>query len=172
MDLDNMSKITNTRGGQTRRTVMQGALAGGLATFALAGTAPVNRARAAADASKWPKGAFSEKTEAGALKALYGKTPEASDKVSLDAPEIAENGAVVPISVTTALPGVTSISIIVAGNPFPLAAHYLIPAGTTAAVANRLKLAKTSNVIALVEAGGKIYSATKEVKVTVGGCGG
>jgi len=171
MELNSMSKNTNTRRGHTRRTVMQGALAGGLATLGLAGTAPGNRARAA-DAGKWPKDAFSQKTEAGAIKALYGKTPEASDKVSLDAPEIAENGAVVPISVTTALPGVTSIAIIVAGNPFPLAAHYVIPDGTSAAVANRLKLAKTTNVIALVEAGGKIYSATKEVKVTVGGCGG
>ena len=132
----------------------------------------VDRARAAADAGKWPKDAFSQKTEAGAIKALYGKTPEASDKVSLDAPEIAENGAVVPISVTTTLPDVTSIAIIVAGNPFPLAAHYVIPAGTSAVVANRLKMAKTSKVIALVESGGKVFSATKEVKVTVGGCGG
>jgi sulfur-oxidizing protein SoxY len=172
MELNSMSKNTATRRGHTRRSVMQGAIAGGLATLGVAGTALVSRAHAAADASKWPKDAFSQKTEAGAIKALYGKTPEASDKVSLDAPEIAENGAVVPISVTTALPGVTSIAILAAGNPFPLAAHYLIPAGTSAAVANRLKLAKTTNVIALVEAGGKIYSATKEVKVTVGGCGG
>jgi len=171
MDLNSMSENTVKRRGQTRRTVVQGALAGGLATLGLAGTAPADRARAA-DASKWPKEAFSQKTEAGAIKALYGKTPEASDKVSLDAPEIAENGAVVPISVTTTLPGVTSIAILAAGNPFPLAAHFVIPAGTSAAVANRLKLAKTTNVIALVEAGGKIYSATKEVKVTVGGCGG
>ena len=171
MDLNRMSKNLNARRGPTRRTIVQGALAGGLATLGLAGTAPVSRARAA-DASKWPKDAFSQKTEAAAIKTLYGKMPEASDKVSLDAPEIAENGAVVPISITTTLPGVTSIAIVVAGNPFPLAAHYVIPAGTAAAVANRLKMAKTSNVIALVEAGGKIYSATKEVKVTVGGCGG
>ena len=166
-----MSKNTNGCG-QTRRAVVQGVIAGGLATLGLAGTVPFSRARAAADASKWPKDAFSQKTEAAAIKALYGKTPEASDKVSLDAPEIAENGAVVPISVTTTLPDVTSISIVVAGNPFPLTAHYIIPPGTSAAVANRLKMAKTSNVMALVEAGGKIYSATKEVKVTVGGCGG
>jgi sulfur-oxidizing protein SoxY len=166
-----MSKNTNGRG-QTRRAVVQGAIAGGLATLGLAGTVPFSRAGADADASKWPKDAFSQKTEAAAIKALYGKTPEASDKVSLDAPEIAENGAVVPISVTTTLPDVTSISIVVAGNPFPLTAHYIIPPGTSAAVANRLKMAKTSNVMALVEAGGKIYSATKEVKVTVGGCGG
>ncbi len=171
MDTKSMRKMTNARG-KTRRTVMKGALASGLATLGLAGAATVDRARAAADASKWPKDAFLQKTEAGALKALYGKTPEASDKVSLDAPEIAENGAVVPISVTTTLPNVTSIAIVVSENPFPLTANYIIPAGTSPAVANRLKMAKTSKVIALVASGDKVFSATKEVKVTVGGCGG
>ena len=166
-----MSKNSDAHRGHTRRIVMQGVIAGGLATLGLV-AASFDRARAAPDAGKWPKEAFSQKTEAAAIKTLYGKTPEASDKVSLDAPEIAENGAVVPISVTTTLPGVTAISIVVAGNPFPLAAHYIIPDGTAAAVVSRLKMAKTSNVIALVESGGKIYSATKEVKVTVGGCGG
>ena len=126
----------------------------------------------AADASKWPKDAFQQKTEADAIKALYGKTAEESDKVKLDAPEIAENGAVVPITVSSTLPDVTSIAILVPENPFPLAASYKIPAGTQAMVGNRLKMAKTSKVVALVEAGGKLYSATKEVKVTVGGCGG
>jgi sulfur-oxidizing protein SoxY len=170
----NMSKNTNARRGQTRRTIMQGAIAGGLATLSLAGTAPFNRARAAAaDASKWPKDAFSQKTQPAAIKALFGgKNPEASDKVNLDAPEIAENGAVVPILVSTTLPDVASISIVVSENPFPLTAHYPIPPGTSPMVANRLKMAKTSKVIALVAAGGKVYSATKEVKVTVGGCGG
>ena len=67
---------------------------------------------------------------------------------------------------------VTSISFLVAENPNALAASYQIPPGTMPSVANRLKMAKTSNVIAIVEAGGKLYSATKEVKVTVGGCGG
>ena len=78
----------------------------------------------------------------------------------------------VPISVSSTLADVTSISILVAENPNALAASYKIPAGTIPSVANRLKMAKTSNVIAVVEAGGKLYSATKEVKVTVGGCGG
>ena len=113
-----------------------------------------------------------QKSEADAIKALYGKTAEASDKVKLDAPEIAENGAVVPVSVTTTLADVTSISFLVAENPNALAASYKIPAGTMPSVANRIKMAKTSNVIVVVEAGGKLYSATKEVKVTVGGCGG
>jgi sulfur-oxidizing protein SoxY len=126
----------------------------------------------AADAAGWPVEAFKQKDEAAALKSLFGKTAEASDKVKLEAPEIAENGAVVPISVSTTLPNVTSISVMVAENPYALAASYKIPEGTTAAVSNRLKMAKTSNVVAIVESDGKLYSATKEVKVTVGGCGG
>ena len=77
-----------------------------------------------------------------------------------------------PISVSTSLPNVTSISVMVAENPYALAASYKIPEGTTAAVSNRLKMAKTTNVVAIVELDGKLYSATKEVKVTVGGCGG
>ncbi len=77
-----------------------------------------------------------------------------------------------PISVTTTLADVTSIAFLVSENPNALAATYQIPAGTVPAVANRLKMAKTTNVIVIVEAGGKLYSATKEVKVTVGGCGG
>jgi sulfur-oxidizing protein SoxY len=127
-------------------------------------------ARAATD--KYPEDAFRQKTDAEAIKALYGRSADASDQIKLDTPEIAENGGVVPISVTTTLPGVTSISFLVSENPNALAASYLIPEGTVPSVANRLKMAKTSNVIAIVEANGKLYSATREVKVTVGGCGG
>jgi sulfur-oxidizing protein SoxY len=154
----------------TRRTILKGA-----ATVALIGlgTLPFDTMPALAAANdKWPEDAFKQKNEADAIKSLYGKTAEASDKVKLDAPEIAENGAVVPISVTTTLDNVTSISFLVADNPNALAASYQIPPGTLPSVANRLKMAKTSNVTAIVEAGGKLYSATKEVKVTVGGCGG
>lgn len=172
MNNKNVSQHPNARPGQTRRAVVQAAIAGALAGAGLAGTAPLNRARAAADAAKWPKEAFSQKTEADAIKLLYGKIPEVSDKVNLDAPEIAENGAVVPISVSTTLPDVTSIAIVVSENPFPLAANYPIPPGTSPMVANRLKMAKTSKVIALVASGDKVFSASKEVKVTVGGCGG
>src|SRR5579862_5966816 len=172
MNDKNTGQQPRARDGQTRRAVVHAAVASVLAGTALAGTAPLNRARASANAAKWPKDAFSQKTEAEAIKALYSKTPEVSDKVNLDAPEIAENGAVVPISVRTALPDVTSIAIVVSENPFPLAAHYPIPAGTAPTVANRLKMAKTSKVIALVASGDKVFSASKEVKVTVGGCGG
>jgi len=154
----------------TRRLILQGAASVvllGLGNLPF-GAAP---ARAAAN-DKYPEEAFKQKSEADAIKALYGKTAEPSDKVKLDAPEIAENGGVVPISVTTTLDKVTSISFFVAENPSALAASYKIPDGTIPAVANRLKMAKTTNVTAIVEADGKLYSATKEVKVTVGGCGG
>jgi len=154
---------------RTRRSVIKTALAGLAAAIAL--PALVRRA-VAADAALWPKDAFMQKTEAEAIKALYGKDVEVSDKVKLDAPEIAENGAVVPVSVSSALPDVTSIALIVSENPYPLAASYKLPPGTAGTVANRLKMAKTSKVTALVESGGKIYSASREVKVTVGGCGG
>jgi len=135
---------------------------------------PLARSRSALAAAndKYPEDAFKQRSDADAIKTLYGKTHEASDKVKLDAPEIAENGAVVPVSVTTALTDVTSISFFVSENPNALAATYQIPAGTVPSVANRLKMAKTCNVTAIVESGGKLYSATKEVKVTVGGCGG
>jgi sulfur-oxidizing protein SoxY len=162
--------ITHDRAIATRRLILQGAL-----TVALVGLGdiPFGLAPALAAANdKWPDEAFKQKGEAEAIKALYGRTAEPSDKVKLDAPEIAENGAVVPISVSTTLDGVTSISFLVADNPNALAASYQIPPGTMPSVANRLKMAKTSNVTAIVEAGGKLYSATKEVKVTVGGCGG
>jgi sulfur-oxidizing protein SoxY len=154
----------------TRRLILKGA---GLVALVGLGNLPFSVAPALAAANdKWPEAAFTQKSEADAIKSLYGKTAEPSDKVKLDAPEIAENGAVVPISVATTLSDVTSISILVAENPNALAASYTIPPGTLPSVANRLKMAKTSNVTAIVEAGGKLYSATKEVKVTVGGCGG
>jgi sulfur-oxidizing protein SoxY len=154
----------------TRRLILQGA--GAVALLGL-GSLPFGFAPALAAANdKYPEDAFKAKSEADAIKSLYGKAAEPSDKVKLDAPEIAENGAVVPISVSTTLADVTSIAFLVSENPNALAASYKIPAGTVPSVANRLKMAKTSNVIAIVEAGGKLYSATKEVKVTVGGCGG
>jgi sulfur-oxidizing protein SoxY len=162
--------ITHDGFSATRRLILLGA--GSVALVGL-GNIPFGLTPALAAANdKYPEDAFKAKGDVDAIKVLYGKTAEPSDKVKLDAPEIAENGAVVPISVTTTLADVTSISFLVSENPNALAASYRIPAGTLPSVANRLKMAKTSNVIAIVEAGGKLYSATKEVKVTVGGCGG
>ena len=160
---------TDTRFSATRRLILQGA--GAVALVGLGNIPFVSGAVAAAN-DKYPEEAFRQKSDAEAIKSLYGKTAEPSDKVKLDAPEIAENGAVVPVSVSTTLADVTSISFLVAENPVALVASYRIPAGTVPAIANRIKMAKTSNVIVVVEAGGKLYSATKNVKVTLGGCGG
>jgi sulfur-oxidizing protein SoxY len=164
--------MTTTHDGfpATRRLILKGA---GMVALIGFGSLPFSLAPAFAAANdKYPEDAFKQKSDADAIKALYGKTAEVSDKVKMDAPEIAENGAVVPISVSSTLADVTSIAILVAENPNALAASYQIPAGTLPSVANRLKMAKTTNVIAIVEAGGKLYSTSKEVKVTVGGCGG
>ena len=153
-----------------RRVILQG-----VASVALVGLGKLAFGFAPAFAAandKYPEEAFKQKSSDDAIKLLYGKTAEKSDKIKLDAPEIAENGAVVPISVTSTLSDVTAIAFLVAENPNALVAAYKIPAGTMPSVANRIKMARTSNVIVVVEAGGKLYSTTKEVKVTVGGCGG
>src|SRR5438445_1817287 len=109
----------------TRRLILQGA--GLVALFGLGGIS-FGPALAAAN-DKYPEDAFKQKSDADAIKALYGRTAEASDKVKLDAPEIAENGGVVPISVSSLLADVSSISILVSENPNALAASYVIPAG-------------------------------------------
>ena len=153
-----------------RRTVLKGMSAAALAGFGLA--AGVAVPALAEDAPDWPHDAFKQTKEEDAIKALYGKSVEPSDKIALDVPEIAENGAVVPVAVSVSLPDVTSLAILIPENPFTLAASYKIPEGTAPSVACRLKMAKTSKVVAVVESGGKLYSASKDVKVTLGGCGG
>src|SRR5262249_14946682 len=145
----------------SRRVILQGA--GAVALVGLGNLAFDAPAFAAND--KYPEEAFKQKSDADAIKALYGKTAETSDKIKLDAPEIAENGGVVPVSMTTTLTDVSSIAFVVAENPIVLVAAYKIPAGTVPAVANRIKMAKTSKVTVLVEAGGKLFRADKEVKV-------
>mgnify|MGYP003572853436 FL=1 len=108
-----------------------------------------------------------------ALDGLMGSHQlEGSDKISIRAPDIAENGAVVPVSVTSTLEDVESISIIAEKNATPLTASFSLGKGTLADVSTRIKMGKTSSVIAVVKAGGKLYSTGKEVKVTIGGCGG
>ena len=152
-----------------RRVILQG-----VASVALLGLGKIAFGAAPAFAAndKYPDEAFKQKSSDDAIKLLYGKTAEKSDKIKLDAPEIAENGAVVPIAVSSTLSDVTAIAFLVAENPNALVAAYKIPAGTMPSVANRIKMARTSNAIVVVEAGGKLYSTSKEVKVTVGGCGG
>lgn len=121
----------------------------------------------------WPEKAFEAKSSDDTMKALFGTTETSeSSAVVLSAPDIAENGAVVPISVSSTLEGVESISIIVEKNPSPLAASFDLGPNAVADVSTRLKMGKTSNVIAVVKADGKLHTAQKEVKVTIGGCGG
>src|SRR6202171_1858270 len=126
-----------------RRLILKGAV-----TVALIGLGniPFSLAPAFAAANdKYPEDAFKAKSDADAIKSLYGKTAEPSDKVKLDAPEIAENGSVVPISASSTLADVTSISFLVSENPNALAASYKIPAGTLPRVANRFMVGRARN---------------------------
>ncbi len=121
----------------------------------------------------WPEKAFKATSPDDTMNALFGTTDATeSSAVVLNAPDIAENGAVVPVSVSSTLDGVESISIIVEKNPSPLAASFDLGPNAVADVSTRLKMGKTSNVTAVVKADGKLYTASKEVKVTIGGCGG
>jgi sulfur-oxidizing protein SoxY len=95
-----------------------------------------------------------------------------SKDVAITAPDIAENGAVVPVAVASTLPNVQQIAILIDKNPNTLSANFAIPAGTEPSISTRVKMAQTSSVHALVKADGKWYMASKEIKVTLGGCGG
>ena len=106
------------------------------------------------------------------LKALGIVGTEASDQITIRAPAVAENGATVPIGIQSAIEGTTEIITIAAANPKPLAARYRFGKGATPAVESRLKIGKTTDVIAVVKADGKYYTAKMPVKVTTGGCGG
>ena len=116
--------------------------------------------------------AFEAKSLDETVKLLGGTTAVQSDEISITAPDIAENGAVVPIGVTSKIPNTQNIYILVDKNLNSLSAGFGIPAGTEPNVATRVKMAQTSNVHAVVKADNKFYVATKEVKVTLGGCGG
>lgn len=150
----------------SRRTIVKAIATGG----ALLG-ASVLMPRVALAA--WSEKAFRAEDQTTAMNELLGNSPVAeSADVTLKAPDIAENGAVVPVTVRTSMANVESISIFVANNPNPLVAEFVVPAGTDANVSTRLRMGKTSQVTAVVKADGKYYSAAKEVKVTIGGCGG
>ncbi len=120
-----------------------------------------------------PDGAFDAESFGKAMAALEADgAVEVPDKIKIKVPDIAENGAVVPVSISTSLTGVRRIALLVVDNPTPLNSVYEFHEGAVPYIATRVKMLKTSNVVALVEAGGKLYSARKEVKVTIGGCGG
>lgn len=124
-------------------------------------------------AAAWPEKAFTSTRGGQALTELLGTdqtTP--SDQITLKVPEIAENGAVVPVTIGTTLENVESISIVVENNPRPLAASFELIPGVLPEVSSRIKMAETSSVMAVVKTDSGIYSTSKEVKVTIGGCGG
>ena len=124
-------------------------------------------------AAEWNQAAFEAKTLDDTLKALNGSTPAQSKDIAfVSTPDIAENGAVVPIGVTSNIPKTESIAILVEKNPNMLVAVFDIPAGTEPSLTTRIKMGQSSNVFALVKADGKYYVASKEIKVTLGGCGG
>ena len=151
-----------------RRTLLKGALSASAVTVAVgAGLLAPQTVLAA-----WPKAAFKAKKIDVALKDLLGSTAAANSKdIKIKAPPIAENGAEVGITVSSTLANVESIAILVQKNNSPLAAHFKMK-GADAFVRTRIKIAKTSNVMAVVRSGGKLFSTKREVKVTIGGCGG
>jgi sulfur-oxidizing protein SoxY len=104
--------------------------------------------------------------------ALGSSNHSPSGDIKIKAPDIAENGAVVPITVSTGMSGVESIAVLIEKNPQPLACSYDLGSNTEGFVSCRVKMGKTSDLIAVVKSGGKLHSAKKTVKVTIGGCGG
>jgi sulfur-oxidizing protein SoxY len=120
----------------------------------------------------WNKEAFGAKSAADALKSLgMGQAAPSKDLV-IEAPQIAENGAVVPIEVSSAIPGTTALVVLIEKNPFPLVARFEFKEGALPFVKLNVKIGESSDVRVIAEAAGRHYVATREIKVTIGGCGG
>ncbi len=152
-----------------RRKVLKGT--GGAAAMGLAMSAGLFRS-SSAWAQSWNKAAFETKSLNDTVKAMGGSSAAESKDIVITSPDIAENGAVVPFTISSKIPKTEGIALLVEKNPNILAASFSVPDGTEPAVTTRVKMGQTSNVMALVKADGKFYFASKEVKVTIGGCGG
>lgn len=151
-----------------RRQLLRGAGAtGALAAALAAGVLKPTRVIAA----EWNKAAFESRDLAGAVRGIGAATPVESKEIVIKAPDVAENGAVVPIEITSNVPNTESIWVLVEKNPLPLASEFNFSNGALAHVSVRLKMGQTSSVNVIAKADGKFYSAQREVKVTVGGCG-
>ncbi len=153
----------------TRRVVLRGAGSVGAVTALMMAGLLKPTAVFAAD---WNKAAFEAKDTPAALKGLGAGAPAESKDLILKVPDIAENGAVVPVDVTSNIPNTTSIAILVDKNPTALSLVFDFANGAVPEVSARVKMGQTSLVKAVAKAGDKFYIAQKEVKVTVGGCGG
>jgi len=127
-------------------------------------------AETASGALSTPKTAFGAGSLAEVLR-LLDAHPVPSDDISLSVPDFVENGALVPVEITSRVPGAQQIYIISEANPFPLVARFSVPDGTEAFVATRIKVASSCKVHALVQTDGRFLSAVKATTVTVGGCG-
>lgn len=148
-----------------RRTLLQSSLAASL----LASTGMLIPGRVL---GAYPKTAFQSNDATAAMTEALGMSDYTdSGDIEIKAPEIAENGAVVPVQVTSSISNIESISIVIGNNPTPLIASFKMY-GSEGFVSTRVKMAKTSDVLAVVKAGGKLHAAKQEVKVTIGGCGG
>jgi sulfur-oxidizing protein SoxY len=146
---------------------------GGVTLLTMLAAAGWLQPRSALAADAWNAAAFDTKSMDETMKALGGGAPAQSKDITFfQTPDIAENGAVVPIGVTSAIPKTESIAILIEKNPNMLAAVFDIPPGTDPSLSTRVKMGQSSNVYALVKADGKYYVASKEIKVTLGGCGG
>ena len=147
-------------------------LKGSLATSTLSIAAGAGLLQPGSVFAEYPKAAFKSKDAAGALNAMMGSSDAAaSGDITLKAPVQAENGAVVPIKVSTTV-AAESIAIVVAENPLPMVLAATMGAGANGELSGRIKMGKTSNVIAYAKTANGIIKAEQEVKVTVGGCGG
>ena len=151
----------------TRRNLLR--LGWSMGLLAAFGAALVRPGRALA---AWNKGAFEAKTVAEGMQALGISGAVESKDLVIRAPDIAENGAVVPIDITSGIPGTTAISVFIEKNPFPYAGSFDFSQGAVPFVHLRAKIGESTPVRVVVAAGGRYYTAVKEVKVTIGGCGG
>lgn len=153
-----------------RRTVLKGVSAGGVLAAALsAGLLKPTQVLA----EEWNRAAFDAKDMSVSLKAIGAAAATENKDLVLKAPDIAENGAVVPVDVVSNIPNTVSLALLVDKNPFPLSGAFDFSNGAVPDISVRLKLSQTANVKAVAKtADGKYYTVQKEVKVTVGGCGG
>ena len=151
-----------------RRNVLKGAAgAGTVAVAVAAGLLKPTQALAGV-----PRSAFEAKNVGDALKGMGATAPIDSKDITIKAPDIAENGAVVPVEVTSSIAGTSAIAILAEKNANPLVGDFNLMGGAEGYISTRIKMGQTSLVRAVITAGGKTYTAAKEVKVTIGGCGG
>jgi sulfur-oxidizing protein SoxY len=152
-----------------RRILLKGSLAAGTVGVAV-GAGLLSPSLVLAS---WNEAAFHAKETAEALKNLMGSdATETNDAIKIKAPDIAENGAVVPVTVETTMEGVKSIAIVASANQTPLIASFDLGESAVPFVSTRIKMAQTADVVAVVQTGDGLFSNAKEVKVTIGGCGG